>query len=127
MTTIHTSETLVYFYETTHPHIPEGCHLHTHCHENLKSHNTMCICCSERERRVYHLTTSSEFKITWAEIIKSGREIIKDKVPFNGVVWYPGGSMKKSRLLHNICIILFHLLPAYLIDTLIYLSGNKPM
>ncbi|KDR11035.1 Putative fatty acyl-CoA reductase [Zootermopsis nevadensis] len=81
----------------------------------------------DRERRVYHLTTSSELKVTWAEIIERGRKVIKEEVPFNGVVWYPGGSMKKSRLLHNICMILFHLLPACLIDALIFLSGNKPI
>lgn len=77
--------------------------------------------------RVFHLTSSSEFKITWAEIIESGRKIVRDEVPFNGVVWYPGGSMKKSKLIHNICVILFHMLPAYLIDALIFLSGNKPV
>jgi hypothetical protein len=29
-----TSETSVYFYETTRHHITEGCHYHTHRHEN---------------------------------------------------------------------------------------------
>jgi hypothetical protein len=29
---------LVNFYKTTERNIPEHCHLHTHCHENLKSH-----------------------------------------------------------------------------------------
>jgi fatty acyl-CoA reductase len=85
------------------------------------------VCGRDHEKRIYHLTTSSEFKITWAEIIEMGRQVIKEEVPFNGVVWYPGGSMKKSKLLHNICTILFHLLPAYLLDALIFLSGNKPM
>jgi hypothetical protein len=33
-----TSEMSVY-YETTVCHIPEDCHLHTHCHENLISYN----------------------------------------------------------------------------------------
>jgi hypothetical protein len=32
---------LVYFYETTQCCIPEGCHLHAHCHEKLKSQNLM--------------------------------------------------------------------------------------
>jgi fatty acyl-CoA reductase len=87
----------------------------------------MYVLCRDHDRRVHHLTSSSEFKITWAEIIDSGRKIVRDEVPFNGVVWYPGGSMKKSRLIHNICVILFHMLPAYLIDALIFLSGNKPV
>lgn len=78
------------------------------------------------EKRVYNLTSSSDYKISWAEIIARGRRIT-EKVPLNGVVWYPGGSMKKSRLLHNICFILFHLIPAYIIDTLIFLAGYKPV
>jgi hypothetical protein len=32
------SETSVYLYEATRRNIPEGCHLHTRRHENLKSH-----------------------------------------------------------------------------------------
>jgi hypothetical protein len=33
-----TSETSVNFYHTTGSNNPEDSHLHTHCHENLKSH-----------------------------------------------------------------------------------------
>jgi hypothetical protein len=33
-----TSETLVNFYQTTWHYNPEDSHLHTHCHENLKSY-----------------------------------------------------------------------------------------
>lgn len=65
-------------------------------------------------------------QVSWAEIIDIGRRIT-EKVPLNGVVWYPGGSMKKSRLMHNICVLFFHMIPAYLIDALIFLAGHKPM
>lgn len=82
---------------------------------------------SEHKQRIYHLTSSSELKVTWAELIDRGRRLVTEKVPLNGVVWYPGGSMKKSRLAHNIAMFFFHLLPALLIDGLIFLSGNKPI
>ncbi|XP_076643125.1 putative fatty acyl-CoA reductase CG5065 [Halictus rubicundus] len=78
------------------------------------------------EKRVFNLTSSSEFKISWAEIIARGRKITQ-KVPLNNVVWYPGGSMKKSRLMHNICVFFFHMIPAYFIDALIFLAGYKPI
>jgi hypothetical protein len=39
MEAVCTSEKLVYFNKTTQCYIPESCHLHTCCHENLKSHN----------------------------------------------------------------------------------------
>ncbi|XP_076618338.1 fatty acyl-CoA reductase 1-like [Colletes latitarsis] len=80
----------------------------------------------DHERRVYNLTSSNEFKVSWAEIIARGRKIT-EKVPLNGIVWYPGGSMKKSRLMHNICFLLFHMIPAYFIDSLIFLAGYKPI
>jgi hypothetical protein len=38
MEAVRTSETSVYFNETTQHCIPEGCHLHTRRGENLKSH-----------------------------------------------------------------------------------------
>jgi hypothetical protein len=39
MEAVRTYETLVYVYETTRRHIPEGC-LHTRCRETLKPHLT---------------------------------------------------------------------------------------
>lgn len=80
----------------------------------------------DRDRRVFNLTTSSDFKISWADIIATGRKVT-EKVPLNNVLWYPGGSMKKSRFVHNICVVLFHMIPAYLIDTLLFVLGYKPI
>jgi hypothetical protein len=39
MEAVCTFETSVHFEETIWCYIPQGCLLHTHCHENLKSHN----------------------------------------------------------------------------------------
>jgi hypothetical protein len=39
MAAVSTSEISVNFYETTWCNISEGCHLHTHCCKNLKSHS----------------------------------------------------------------------------------------
>jgi hypothetical protein len=39
METVRSTETSVYFYETIRCHILEGCSLHTHRRENLKSHS----------------------------------------------------------------------------------------
>ncbi|XP_044017829.1 putative fatty acyl-CoA reductase CG5065 [Aphidius gifuensis] len=84
------------------------------------------IYCKDQSRRVYNLTSSREFKVTWREIIDRGRKVT-EKVPLNGVVWYPGGSMKQSKFVHNICVLLFHMIPAYFIDTMIFLAGHKPI
>jgi hypothetical protein len=44
---VHAFEMLVYFNETTWCYITEGCHLHTHCHENLKF-DTDCLSMGEQ-------------------------------------------------------------------------------
>ncbi|KAL0280988.1 UNVERIFIED_CONTAM: hypothetical protein PYX00_002124 [Menopon gallinae] len=80
----------------------------------------------DRDRKYYHFTSSEEIRVSWEELIALGRKIT-ERIPLNGVVWYPGGSMKKSRLLHNICVFFFHTIPAYVIDTLIFLAGYKPI
>jgi hypothetical protein len=41
MEEVHVSETLVYSNETIQHCIPDGSHLHTCCHKNLKSHYYM--------------------------------------------------------------------------------------
>jgi hypothetical protein len=38
MAAARTSETSVNYYQTTRCNDPEDSHLHTHCHENVKSH-----------------------------------------------------------------------------------------
>lgn len=71
--------------------------------------------------------SSAEIKVSWKELIDCGRWIICNKLPLNGVVWYPGGSMKSSRLHHNICCILFHWIPAILIDCLLFCLRYPPV
>ncbi|KAF2902454.1 hypothetical protein ILUMI_03730, partial [Ignelater luminosus] len=80
-----------------------------------------------KERRIYNCTSSFEFKVTWSEIIDIGRKLINSRMPLNGVVWYPGGSMKTSRWTHNICVVLYHYIPAIILDTILFLSGHKPI
>nr|QLI61997.1 fatty acyl-CoA reductase 7 [Streltzoviella insularis] len=81
----------------------------------------------DKARNVLNFTSSAEIKVTWSEMIDAGREIIMNRVPLNGVVWYPGGSMKHSRLYHNICALFFHWIPAILIDILLFCLGYKPV
>uniref|UniRef100_A0A8D8YXS6 Fatty acyl-CoA reductase n=1 Tax=Cacopsylla melanoneura TaxID=428564 RepID=A0A8D8YXS6_9HEMI len=80
----------------------------------------------EHRQSICHLTSSQEWQVSWQEIIDIGKSIVTTEVPLNGCVWYPGGSMKTSRLLHQICVIFFHIIPAYFLDAIIFLSGNKP-
>ncbi|KAL4711229.1 hypothetical protein ACJJTC_019070 [Scirpophaga incertulas] len=81
----------------------------------------------DKQSCVVNFTSSAEIKVTWLEMIDAGREIIMNRVPLNGVVWYPGGSMKHSRIYHNICALFFHWIPALIIDALLFCLGYKPV
>ncbi|XP_048488006.1 fatty acyl-CoA reductase 1 isoform X2 [Plutella xylostella] len=81
----------------------------------------------DKAANIINFTSSAEIKVTWSEMIDAGREIIMNRVPLNGVAWYPGGSMKHSRLYHNICLIFFHWIPAMIVDALLFCLGYKPV
>lgn len=68
-----------------------------------------------------------DFKATWEEILDSGRKVIRERVPFNMILWYPEGTITKSRLYNRINLILLHILPAIFIDFLMLLIGQKPL
>lgn len=60
------------------------------------------------------------------KIIEVGKEITNE-VPLDRVLWAPGGGMTSSRLLNFIKVILYHIIPAMIIDQMIKFSGNKPL
>jgi len=79
------------------------------------------------DRNIYHLTSSAEIKVSWEQVINIGRWVVCNRLPLNGVMWYPGGSMKSSRLHHNICSFFYHWVPAFLIDCLLFCIGYPPV
>jgi fatty acyl-CoA reductase len=65
--------------------------------------------------------------VSFDEVISIGRNVVETKIPFNGVMWYPGGSMKRWRVLHQIEFWLFQMIPAVVLDGLLVLLGYKPV
>lgn len=78
-------------------------------------------------RRVYNLTSSAEYKVSWQEIIEIGRKVINEKIPLNYVAWYPGGSMRNNKFIHLLCFYLFQFIPALFVDALLIILGYKPV
>ncbi|XP_014227100.1 putative fatty acyl-CoA reductase CG5065 [Trichogramma pretiosum] len=74
---------------------------------------------------VMNLTSSGENPITWKYALDTGRKHVLAN-PFSGPLWYPGGGMTSSKLLHIISVFFLHTIPAYFLDALIMLTGNKP-
>lgn len=80
-----------------------------------------------REKRVFNFTSTDELQVTWKEVIENGRRVIEKDFPFNGVAWYPGGSIKSSKLIHYFTVFFFQIIPAIFVDILVFCLGYKPL
>lgn len=81
----------------------------------------------DHERSIYNLTSSADIKVSWEQLINIGRWVVNNRLPLNGVLWYPGGSMKTTRLHHNICSFFYHWVPAFFLDCLLFCLGYPPV
>ncbi|XP_045465464.1 uncharacterized protein LOC123674585 [Harmonia axyridis] len=79
------------------------------------------------EKRIFHITSNNEVRITYDDLINRGKKIVQTKLPLPGSAWYPGGSTKRSRLYNNFCIFFYHLVPAMIVDTILYIIGYEPV
>ncbi|KAI8433264.1 hypothetical protein MSG28_015335 [Choristoneura fumiferana] len=61
---------------------------------------------------VVNLTESGRNPLTWGAALDMGRVHVQE-FPFSVCLWYPGGSPKSSRLLHELAVLFTHLLPAW--------------
>lgn len=73
---------------------------------------------------VYNLTVDDAKKRTWKWIMDVGRDLGL-KYPFEVGLWYPDGNMTSSKFYHTFCSIMFMWLPAYLIDFLLLIFGQR--
>ncbi|XP_044260931.1 fatty acyl-CoA reductase 1-like [Tribolium madens] len=78
-----------------------------------------------RDLKVYHVTSNNDNVISWGEALDVGRKHFYDN-PFSVCLWYPGGSIKSNYWYHAIAVFFLHIIPAYLVDFLMVLTGNKP-
>ncbi|XP_044739087.1 putative fatty acyl-CoA reductase CG5065, partial [Chrysoperla carnea] len=74
---------------------------------------------------VCNVTSSSDNPITWGQCLDMGRKHLYNH-PFSVCLWYPDGSIKKNKFYHMLCVVFFHLIPAYFIDGLLLLLRKKP-
>ncbi|XP_047513279.1 fatty acyl-CoA reductase 1-like isoform X2 [Pieris napi] len=78
------------------------------------------------EVEVYHCSSSHMQIMTVGEIVENGKEILNE-IPLDNVLWAQDGGVTKSRLYYNLRVLLFHLLPAILVDLVLRIIGRKPM
>ncbi|XP_041971170.1 putative fatty acyl-CoA reductase CG5065 [Aricia agestis] len=77
-----------------------------------------------KEARIFNMTLSGVHKMTWKEIIDIGEKWV-NTYPFTIALWYPGGSIKSYWLTHQIMLVLTHIVPAYIVDFLLFLFRQK--
>lgn len=63
---------------------------------------------------------------TWQQVVDLGKKIIAE-CPFETMLWYPGGGVYRNEYVHNFRALIFHWIPAYLIDFLLLLLGRKQL
>lgn len=73
---------------------------------------------------MYNVTCSDSKKVTWREVLDQGKAL-NYKYPFEAGLWYPGGDMTTSKIIHTLKLIFYQLIPAYLIDFLMLCIGQK--
>ncbi|XP_023936984.2 fatty acyl-CoA reductase 1-like [Bicyclus anynana] len=75
---------------------------------------------------IYHSCASSLNQITTGEIFDVGHKIIAT-YPLDDIIMGGGGSITDSKFIYSTKVILLHVLPALLIDTLLWICGKKTM
>ncbi|XP_011297731.1 putative fatty acyl-CoA reductase CG5065 [Fopius arisanus] len=72
-----------------------------------------------------NVTESGENPLTWGQSLAYGRKHAFEN-PFTGILWYPRGGITNNQYYHMFRVLFFHLLPAYFIDALCFLTGHEP-
>lgn len=49
------------------------------------------------------------------------------RYPFNRIIWAPGGDVTEWKAINYVRVILFHVIPAIIIDQIFKLTGNKAL
>ncbi|KAL6433467.1 hypothetical protein ACFW04_006534 [Cataglyphis niger] len=70
-------------------------------------------------------TANQENPISWGDALEIGKKHVLAN-PFSRPLWYPGGRLTSSKILHWFAVLWLHTIPAYLLDILFIITGNKP-
>ncbi|XP_060520811.1 uncharacterized protein LOC132698635 [Cylas formicarius] len=75
---------------------------------------------------IYNGSKYNLMPVELGEIVDMGKQLYWD-VPFETKLWFPRNKMTKCWYEYYFNVLLFHLLPAMLIDTLLKIIGHKPI
>ncbi|KAH8371753.1 hypothetical protein KR093_008781 [Drosophila rubida] len=73
---------------------------------------------------VYNITNAEHRKMTMGTVVEMSKRINK-QVPFNAGLWYPDPCVTTNKAYHKFNVAMFHWLPAYFLDFLLLILGQK--
>ncbi|CAH0578052.1 unnamed protein product [Chrysodeixis includens] len=73
---------------------------------------------------VYNVNNAHQKPTTWGDVLTIAKEYGR-LYPLSWPLWYPNGDITTNPILHEFRRIFYHLVPAYLIDFLLLLLGQK--
>ncbi|CAG9767884.1 unnamed protein product [Ceutorhynchus assimilis] len=82
--------------------------------------------CKTKEIPIYNCVTGQRKPIKWNTFIEICFKYLRIH-PLSDINWYPDGSVTASRSVNFFKRYLFHWLPAYLIDSVVWVTGGKPI
>lgn len=74
---------------------------------------------------IFNFVSSTRNPITWSQYMKYNE--VGKEFPSVQVLWYYCLQLNKYRILHNICTVFLHWLPAIIVDTMAKVVGKKPI
>ncbi|CAH0602038.1 unnamed protein product [Chrysodeixis includens] len=75
---------------------------------------------------IYNCCSGKLNNILMNDLVEMSKHIGKE-IPLNNMLWNTGGTITKNKHWHYVKVLVQHLLPALLVDTLLWLFGQKPM
>ncbi|XP_030031127.2 putative fatty acyl-CoA reductase CG5065 [Manduca sexta] len=73
---------------------------------------------------VYNVNIGHQKPTTWGEVLNVAKAYGR-KYPLSWPLWYPNGDITTNYALHELRRIFYHLVPAYCIDFILFLTGQK--
>ncbi|XP_053699455.1 putative fatty acyl-CoA reductase CG5065 [Sabethes cyaneus] len=74
---------------------------------------------------VYNCCISNLRNSTMGQIVEMGK-VLSDDMPLDNCLWAPGGGLTQIWIYNFVRVMLFHILPAILIDVLLRMTGQRP-
>ncbi|XP_065204865.1 putative fatty acyl-CoA reductase CG5065 [Planococcus citri] len=78
----------------------------------------------EEKVPVYNVSNGDIQTMTWGEILKDGKKLSYE-YPFEAGLWYPNGTIRMNPITHYLIVLFCQIIPAYFIDALLFLMGQK--